>query len=161
MTVTANSTTVVASVVPSTTNISSSEFTFGCSRLGCSYAYQLDAGPAAPWVALGSSGSSGSDAGSTAPSSNASVIVVDTMLALVTRRVTNRTSATVHVGVLLNGVSTAILMDGSASVQVRVDGAATWTDVRSMTYSNASGVSFGGGAELVTVEGRLPSFPAR
>ena len=103
-------------------------------QLGCSFKYSFDG---AAMVVLGGSGGSGS-------SGTAAATTVDTAVPQVPPRLSNSTTAVFQLMALVNGTVTLLpnATSGNSTVQVRVDGNSTWTDVRKMSgFSSTTNTS--------------------
>ncbi len=151
---------VVDSLVPATlwppftynTSLSNSvspELPLSCSRSGCRFSYVLDGGPV---VLVGGADEVGAAGGL---GNNAPNAVLDTTAALVTLKTSPATTADVRVVVRVNGTVTPLSASPNASLvlQVRVDGAVGWTDVRAAA---GAGVDFAPAAGLLRLASLAP-----
>ena len=113
------------------------EFVFVCSRTGCKFWYSFDNSSVA---AVGT----GVGALSSSTSSNASALSagIDTLVTYNFSRFSGPVDVTFNVTAVVNGSAVTITPHGNVTVQVRVDGAAAWLDIRNLTFSPATGTSF-------------------
>ena len=107
-------------------------FVYSCSRSGCHFSYSLDRGSfTAVGNASASDASTGQDGGSSPP--------LDTVVALMSPRVTASTTLSLAVAAFAYGLPLRITATGNSTVELRVDGG-FWIDVRAYPdWNNVTG----------------------
>ena len=119
----------------------SPEILLSCTRSDCRFLFSLDR----DGLALVGAGDGVSESVAVAAMASASIT---TPAALLSPRRTARGAVTIAVGVKRDGVPVAVELNGTATVEARLDGAVTWTDVRSMS-----------GYDISTAVLQLTGFP--
>ncbi len=104
----------------------------GCNRVqrDCQFSYQLDQGSV---IALGSA-----DANRSAATTGSSSTAIRTRIDRLTppTGLTNASSATFRMTCTMNDSAVALIDRSKTTIQYKVDGAASWSDVRSSTGFN-------------------------
>ena len=107
--------------------LTSEEFVFSCSRVGCRFSYRFDG---APFVAIGTSSSSAGGNGNA--SASATAIVNSLVVPLTPKQTASReydVFVSAYVSSSSQGGADASTSNSTTVVEVRVDGAAAWSAV--------------------------------